>query len=115
MPNFKQCDPKWKCHPYAGHDNVSSTCTESVCTADSMNNNICISGCGIVTSAMVINYWGFRDLDPVELADWMLDEGFRDDLSNTSGATCNGVSHEAMCSAAKFYGMKCQESTDFKV
>ncbi len=43
MPNFKQCDPKWKCHPYAGHDNVSSTCTESVCTADSMNNNICIS------------------------------------------------------------------------
>ncbi len=80
-----------------------------------MNNNICISGCGIVTSAMVINYWGFRDLDPVELGDWMLEEGFRDDLSNTSGATCNGVSHEAMCSAAKFYGMKCQESTDFKV
>ena len=63
MPNFKQCDPKWKCYPYAGHPELSS-CTESVCTDEAMNNNICISGCGIVTSAMLLNFYGFKELIP---------------------------------------------------
>jgi len=112
MPNFKQCDPKWECYPYAGHQELSS-CTESICTDDEMNNNICISGCGIVTSAMILNFYGYKDLTPVEVADWMLEAGFRDDLSNTSGATCNGVSHTAICAVAHAYGMKCQISSDF--
>ena len=63
MPNYKQCDPEWKCFPYAGHPELSS-CTESVCTDEAMNNNICISGCGIVTSAMLLNFYGFKELIP---------------------------------------------------
>ena len=63
MPNFKQCDPRWKCYPYAGHPELSS-CTESICTDESMNNNICISGCGIVTSSMLLNFYGFKELIP---------------------------------------------------
>ena len=59
MPNFKQCDPEWKCFPYAGHSGVSS-CTKSVCTDEEMNNNICISGCGIVNSAMLLNFHGYK-------------------------------------------------------
>ena len=59
MPNFKQCNPEWKCFPYAGHSGVSS-CTKSVCTDEEMNNNICISGCGIVNSAMLLNFHGYK-------------------------------------------------------
>ena len=60
-----------------------SSCTESVCTDDAMNNNICISGCGIVTSAMLLNFHGYEGLTPPDVATWMLEAGFRDDLSNT--------------------------------
>ena len=63
MPNFKQCDPRWKCYPYAGHPGLSS-CTDSYCNEDHMNNNICVSGCGITTSAMILNFYGFTELNP---------------------------------------------------
>ena len=44
----------------------------------------------------------------------MLAAGFRDDLSNTTGATCNGVSHTAICEVAKEFGMsKCEISSNF--
>ena len=111
MPNFKQCNPEWKCHPYAGHQDLSS-CTESVCTDGSMNNNICISGCGIVTSAMLLNYYGY-EINPPELADYLIEAGFRDDLSNTTGATCNGVSHTAICNVAEAFGRTCEISDGF--
>merc|ERR1719312_633219 len=47
LVDFKQCDPRWKCHPYAGHSNLTSTCSVSNCTQGQMSNNICISGCGV--------------------------------------------------------------------
>ena len=77
-----------------------------------MNNNICISGCGIVTSAMLLNYYGFS-INPPELADYLIEAGFRDDLSNTTGATCNGVSHTAICNVADAFGKTCEISDDF--
>ena len=49
-----------------------------------------------------------------DVADWMLDAGFRDDLSNTTGATCNGVSHTAICAVGKGFGMSaCEISSEF--
>ena len=91
MPNFKQCDPRWKCHPYAGRTNETSTCSVSKCQPGKMSNNICISGCGIVSTAMVVNFHGNADVTPPVIADRMVEAGFRDDLGNTTGATCNGV------------------------
>ena len=44
----------------------------------------------------------------------MLEAGFRDDLSNTTGATCNGVSHTAICAVADAFGMKCEISSQFE-
>lgn len=107
MPNFKQCDARWKCHPYAGHTG-SSTCNETSCEM----NNICVSGCGITSSAMLLSYFGFA-LTPPDIADFFLSEGFRDDLSNVTGATCDGVSHVAICDAAKHWGKSCEESASF--
>jgi len=112
LVDFKQCDPRWKCHPYAGHSNLTSTCSVSTCTQGQMSNNICISGCGLVTTAMVVNYHGHPDITPPLVADKMVAAGFRDDKSDVRGATCNGVSHTAICATAKSYGLKCQVSSD---
>ena len=111
MPNFKQCNPEWKCYPYAGHEGLSS-CTESVCTDGSMNNNICISGCGIVSSSMLLNYYGHQVSPPV-IAELMIEAGFRDDLSNTTGSTCNGISHTAICGIVEVFGKACEISENF--
>merc|ERR1712151_539968 len=44
---------------------------------------------------------------------WLLNARFRDDLSNTTGATCDGVSHIAICAAASAWGMACEQSSNF--
>ena len=56
----------------------------------------------------------FKGLTPPDVATWMLEAGFRDDLSNTTGATCNGVSHIAICAVADAFGMKCEISSQFE-
>jgi uncharacterized protein YvpB len=114
MPNFKQCDTTWKCFPYAGETGLSS-CTESVCRDGgpaNQTNNICGSGCGITSSAMVLSYFGSA-LTPPDVAKWFLSQGFRNDRSSVFGATCDGVSHTAICNAAEHWGKSCEESMSF--
>jgi len=114
MPNFKQCDERWKCYPYSGETGLSS-CNTTVCRDGgpiNQTNNICGSGCGVTSSAMVLSYFGLA-LTPPDVARWFLSEGFRDDLANVSGATCNGVSHTALCSAAEHWGKSCEVSASF--
>jgi len=61
---------------------------------------------------MVLSYFGLA-LNPPDVAKWLLAEGFRNDLTNISGATCNGVSHTAICKAAEHWGKSCEVSTSF--
>ncbi|CAJ1429504.1 unnamed protein product [Effrenium voratum] len=116
MPNYKQCDRRWKCYPYAGAQQLSS-CSTTKCDLaggpPEQTNNICGSGCGITSSAMVLSFHG-RLLDPPQVADFLLASGFRNDLSNLTGATCNGVSHIAICAAGAHWGLGCQESSSFE-
>ena len=109
MRPFKQCDPRWACYPYHGHANLS-TCNTTVC---GVSNNICISGCGITSLAMVLTFHGFDYITPPHIADHLVAKGFRDDLSDIKGATCNGVSHTAICAVAKMFNMTCDITKSF--
>eukprot|EP00927_Polykrikos_kofoidii_P033917 TRINITY_DN28755_c0_g1_i1.p1 TRINITY_DN28755_c0_g1~~TRINITY_DN28755_c0_g1_i1.p1 ORF type:complete len:1451 (-),score=180.91 TRINITY_DN28755_c0_g1_i1:162-4514(-) len=114
MPNYKQCDPRWKCFPYAGKANMS-TCNTTACrdgAAVNQTNNICGSGCGITSSAMLLSYHGFR-VQPPNVASWLADRGYRNDLGPIAGATCNGVSHQAICALAYGFDLNCSISTSF--
>jgi len=114
MPNYKQCDPRWKCFPYAGQANLS-TCNTTACHDGGsavQTHNICGSGCGITSSAMVLSYHS-RRVTPPDVAKYLLARGFRNDLQNITGATCNGVSHIAICSVAGHWGLGCNTSGSF--
>lgn len=114
MPNLKQCDPRWKCFPFRGDSNWS-TCNVRACVDGGpafQTNNICGSGCGITSSAMVLSYYG-RHASPPDVAEYLLSEGYRNDLGNTSGATCDGISHAAIRAAASHWGLSCMESNSF--
>jgi len=101
MRSFKQCDPRWKCSPYNGHQNLSS-CNTTSCT----ENNICVSGCGITSTASVLTYYfPKKHITPVNVANYLVSAHFRDDRSNVTGATCNGVSHTAICAAGAHWGL----------
>jgi len=111
MQNFKQCDPQWACYPYHGHANLS-TCNTTVC---GVSNNICISGCGITSLAMILTFWHYDYIIPPKVADILVAEGFRDDLSDTKGATCNGVSQTAICFVSNMFHLGCNITTSFTV
>eukprot|EP00439_Symbiodinium_sp_Y106_P061056 s1872_g9.t1 len=114
MPNFKQCDPRWKCFPYAGAMGLS-TCNTTACREGgppNQSNNICGSGCGITSSAMLLTFFN-RSMSPPDVASYFLAQGYRNDLANISGATCNGVTHEAICNAADHWGLSCSQSSSF--
>jgi hypothetical protein len=112
-PDYKQCDVRWSCTPYVGHAGKSG-CTQSHCQQGASQNTICTSGCGITSSAMVISHYLGKDVYPPEVAQWMAGAGFRDDQTKTVGATCDGVSHDAICAAGKhFAGLACRETADF--
>jgi len=111
LPNLKQCNPDWKCYPYAGHQGLSS-CTKSQCFPHK-SNVICSSGCGITTLTMMLNYFGFSHIKPPNVADYLVAAGYRDDLPRaniTAGATCNGVGHRAICNLANAHGLNCEVS-----
>ena len=123
MRNYKQCDPRWGCFPYAGHAGASS-CTATACAgehgATENANNICASGCGITSSAMVLTYYGtyygHTALTPADVAGWLVAHGYRDDRrANVSGATCDGVTHAAICAAGAALGSltRCDQSSSF--
>merc|ERR1712232_1337349 len=114
MPNYKQCDPAWKCFPYAGQQNLS-TCSATACHDGgpaNQTNNICGSGCGITSAAMVLSYYG-KAVTPPDVAAYFIATGFRNDLQNVSDATCDGVSHTAICKAADNWGLSCEQSSSF--
>uniref|UniRef100_A0A0G4FGM9 MACPF domain-containing protein n=1 Tax=Chromera velia CCMP2878 TaxID=1169474 RepID=A0A0G4FGM9_9ALVE len=123
IPDYKQCDEQWGCFPYAGHEGRSS-CSETSCEGDKgeWKNNICVSGCGITTTAMMLSHYRFtrqistsRDsVLPPEVASFFVQRGYRDDshgfkgVFNVRGATCNGVSWDAICAAARSEKLSCQ-------
>lgn len=115
MPNFKQCDPEWKCFPFAGHAGLS-TCSTTNCSsaggADELANNICRSGCGITSGAMMLSFFG-HVVRPPDVATWLVAAGYRDDLGNITGSTCDGVTHEAICAVGRHWGLECQQTSSF--
>jgi len=114
MPNYKQCDPRWKCFPYAGQPGLS-TCNTTMCHEGGPQfqlNNICGSGCGIASAAMLLSYYR-RAVEPPDVAKHLIQKGFRNDLQNITGATCDGISHMAICNAATHWGLSCAESRNF--
>eukprot|EP00929_Paragymnodinium_shiwhaense_P061783 TRINITY_DN30877_c0_g1_i1.p1 TRINITY_DN30877_c0_g1~~TRINITY_DN30877_c0_g1_i1.p1 ORF type:complete len:248 (-),score=34.00 TRINITY_DN30877_c0_g1_i1:122-865(-) len=115
MLNLKQCDPRWKCLPLVGRPSMS-TCHESQCReggSDEQENNICGAGCGIVSTTMILQYYG-QHVDPPTVAKYMMSNGFRNDLQDRPGATCSGVSHTAICAAANQWGLQCGRSDSFE-
>lgn len=117
MPNLKQCDPRWKCLPFVG-DGSTSTCHATACVkdggSDKQENNICGAGCGVVSTAMILQYYG-HDVEPPAIATYLMTHGFRNDLMDRPGATCSGVSHTAICAAGEQWGLHCGRSDSFSV
>ena len=63
---------------------------------------------------MLLTYFGHLDVTPPSVASWLVDHGYRDDKGNTTGATCDGVTHVAICEAGASWGLgQCQQSDSF--
>jgi hypothetical protein len=115
--NYKQCDPQWDCFPYIG---TSGACTTTHCShtqGGSNANNICASGCGITSSAMVLSYLrrspaNSTSLKPPDVAKFFREEGYRNSPGGPPGSTCDGVSQVAICAAASHWGFNCVNFTN---
>ena len=63
---------------------------------------------------MLLTYFGHYDVTPPDVASWLIDHGYRDDKGNTTGATCDGVTHVAICEAGASWGLgNCNQSSSF--
>lgn len=67
VPDYKQCDSKWKSESY----NCSPSTT------------ICSSGCGVTSAADVLSFYG-KSVDPVQMAKESMAHGYRACGSGTS-------------------------------
>lgn len=94
LANYKQCNKTWSNFNYSG------TCSDS--------GSICKSGCGITSTAMILSFYG-KQIIPPDVAKWLLDNNFRQNNSPPAGATCTGVSHQAISAAASHWGLKAKD------
>jgi hypothetical protein len=115
--NYKQCDPSWDCFPYTGSkgDCTTTHCNRTEGGGD--RNNICASGCGITSSAMVLSYLrrspsNFTSLKPPDIGKYFVNEGYRNSPGGPAGSTCDGVSQIAICAAASHWGFSCVNFTN---
>ena len=84
---YNQCDSRWSSHMYSSKNNKAKT--------------ICNCGCGPSAMAMVVSTYANRAVTPVEMAEYSMKHGMVQD-----GA---GTYWTFFCSAAKAYGLKCQQ------
>jgi uncharacterized protein YvpB len=98
LPNFKQCG-EWHCFPY---NSAGEECGETKCRKQ---NNICSSGCGITSTAMVLGFYG-KGVTPPDIASWLGNQGFRRKTGPPAGAGCVGISHLAIKAVATAYNLK---------
>ena len=120
VANYKQCDPEWACFPYVG---ATGDCTKTHCAATqggSNADNICASGCGITSSAMILSFLtsttagNLTSIKPPVIAKLLIDAGYRNFPSGPNGSTCDGVSQIAECAMAAHYGFQCESFPDIK-
>ena len=120
VASYKQCDPEWACFPYIG---TTGDCTTTHCASTQGGdnaNNICASGCGITSSAMILSFLtaktagNFTSIKPPVIAKLLIDAGFRNFPSGPNGSTCDGVSQVAECAIAAHYGFECESFADMQ-
>lgn len=84
IPDFKQCDPQWKNHPYPGVGMNPQQCSSS--------NTICNNGCAVVSLASVLVYHGYN-VTPIDAANYAASIGKPNSCSNMgAGALCTHLS-----------------------
>jgi hypothetical protein len=64
---------------------------------------------------MILTFYDYDWVIPPKVADLLVAEGFRDDLSDTEGATCNGISHTAICFISAMFRISCNITKDFEI
>jgi len=93
-PHLLQCDSQWDTKPYLGDCPGNTSRNE---------NSVCASGCGIVSLAMITQHYFDTPvqgaMDPPDVAQWLVAQGYRSPGGKT-GATCNGISYQAIEDAA---------------
>ena len=98
-----------------GHNSITSSCSTSSCTPGNSTNNICVSGCGLTSTAMVVSHFQSKLIYPPVIARMFIDEGFRDDLTPLAGATCDGVDEIGICTTAKAFNLTCETFDKFSL
>ncbi|ELP92317.1 hypothetical protein EIN_122280 [Entamoeba invadens IP1] len=84
---YNQCDGRWKYSMYSDRGNTGNT--------------ICTSGCGPTAMAMVVATFKDRSVTPVQMAQYSMDHGMKNDNE--------GTYWEFFCSVASKYGMRCEQ------
>ncbi len=103
IPDFKQCDSRWKDLPYDGvYKGKKLGCFRQVKNKKNQyEGSICTSGCGVTSLADVLVYYGYSNITPVDTARYAVEIGAR------SG--CNGSIGSLLCNkiATKWPDLKC--------
>ncbi len=87
---YAQTDPDWASYPFP---NANSSSEQN----DTMQNR----SCGVMSVSMVISQYLHEEIDPLWLADYVVDNGYR--------VTAHGVLDEFMPVAAGLYGLPAPE------
>jgi hypothetical protein len=69
LPQFKQCAGGWKSTPYKGANGALVTCGPNKHNSANHEDNICESGCGPTSTAVVLGYYG-QNVSPPIVADF---------------------------------------------
>ncbi|MEK7452506.1 MAG: hypothetical protein AAB664_04145, partial [Patescibacteria group bacterium] len=65
LPQFKQCGGQWKNFPYKGPNNKVVLCGPNKKHSSEFEDNICESGCGPTSVAVVLGYYGLQVSPPI--------------------------------------------------
>lgn len=102
LPKFKQCGSEWKNIPYKGVNGATVICGPSKHVNANHEDNICESGCGPVSVAVVLGYYG-QNVSPPIVANYASEIG-------AHAACTSGTNVNLLCSkiAAKWSSMTCK-------
>lgn len=93
IPKFKQCDAKWSKSPYKGRSGSVVICGPNKHKNSDHEDNVCESGCGPTSTAVVLGYYG-KNVSPPLVADFASEIGAHPSCSSGTnvGLLCKKVS-----------------------